>query len=76
MDNKKTLKPGQLATLKNETLGIRAIVRANKKVVSACHDCFLQRYGHPCGRLMPVEKCQELFGADMFPMVIAKIHKA
>lgn len=75
MENK-TLKPGQLATVEDEFTGMRGIVRATKKAFSACHDCFLQRYRHPCGRLMSVEKCQELFGSDMFPMVIVKVHKA
>lgn len=76
MENK-TLKPGQLATVKSKliraqgkALETRAIVRASKKVTHSCLSCYLQNDYLPCHRFMPVEKCREMFGPDIFPIVV------
>jgi hypothetical protein len=77
MENKKTLKPGQLATVKSRITGMRGIVRASKKVTYPCHKCFLQNNNiPPCMCIMLMEECQQMFGWDMFPIVIAKVHNA
>lgn len=78
MGNKKTLKPGQLATVKSgeifgiqgKTFEIRAVVRASKKVVLPCYNCHRQNNYIPCHLFMSVEKCLNMFGWDIFPIVV------
>ena len=69
MENK-TLKPGQLATVQDGFIGVRGIVRASKKVALPCLDCSRQNDHKPCGYLMSLGKCQQMFGWDMYPIVI------
>lgn len=73
MENK-TLKPGQLATIKDEFTGVRSIMRASKEFDEPCHKCCLQNdnvpRGMPCRSIMSMEKCRQMFGWHMFPIVI------
>lgn len=74
MENNKTLKPGQLATLKSKVFETRVIVRTSKKVTrgGTCFSCFLRNSKAPCKYkyLISVERCREMFGPDMFPIVV------
>ena len=79
MENKKTLKPGQLATVKSgkifgrqgEIVEMRGIVRASKEFDEPCCKCYQQNGSRrPCRLLMPLEKCQQMFGWHMFPIVV------
>ena len=74
MENK-TLKPGRLATVKSEFSRVRGIVRASKNVDEPCHKCYQQNGNMPCRYLMSLEKCQQMFGWHMFPIVMtAKVY--
>lgn len=78
MDNKKTLKPGQLATVKiGEIFGEqgkiseeRVIVRASKKVTNSCFSCYIKNSYLPCHCFISLKKCKEMFGLDSFPIVV------
>lgn len=74
MENK-TLKPGQLATIKDKIFGthIRAIVRASKEVAIPCRDCRIQNKHTPCYYLISREECMQVFDRLMFPIVIKKV---
>ena len=77
MKNNKTLKPGQLATVKSKllraqdkALETRTIVRASKKVTHSCFSCYMQNGYLPCHLFMSVKKCLNMFGWDIFPIVV------